>query len=359
MNSSYFLIPQTKKSHPKFKFCAEEDIQLKELVNKYGENNWAQIAQNMPNRNSRQCKERWCNYLSPSICKSPWTQEEDNLLLDKYKEVGARWVQIAKFFPQRTDISIKNRYLVLSRQIKKKLPKNKNNINQMTNNNNFANNTISSTLNININHNMNPIVNQNMNILNNTNIASNSKQNVNLQNSIILAGIGQSNFPNNIISSHNNLNGSPNHNYIHSLSAISNINKINQLNSFTNNLSNINGLIIPQNPNQIFQESSPGLQSSPNVEISTCDVKSEQNTHNNHKNSNNNNNNNKNSQDNENETTDDRANQQVKLPPIENITPNYFPPNAMMPPKKAILAIQTRTLLHYPPETSDTQTRFM
>ena len=88
MNSSYFLIPQTKKAHPKFKFGADEDIQLKDLVLKYGENNWTQIAQNMPNRNARQCKERWCNYLSPNICKSPWTQDEDNLLLEKYKEMN-------------------------------------------------------------------------------------------------------------------------------------------------------------------------------------------------------------------------------------------------------------------------------
>ena len=116
-------VPAQKKPHPKFKFGVEEDMKLRTLVSQLGENNWQQIAQNMPNRNPRQCKERWCNYLSPKICKSPWTHEEDELLLEKVKEIGARWVQIAKFFQNRTDISIKNRYLVLERKSKKEQQK--------------------------------------------------------------------------------------------------------------------------------------------------------------------------------------------------------------------------------------------
>lgn len=126
MNPASLIAAQSKKFHPKFKFNADEDARLKELVTIYGENNWSQVAQNMPNRNIRQCKERWFNYLSPKICNNPWTQTEDSLLIEKFHEFGTRWVQIAKFFPNRTDINVKNRYLVLSRKFKKKLQINKN-----------------------------------------------------------------------------------------------------------------------------------------------------------------------------------------------------------------------------------------
>lgn len=120
---SYYKMPGTKKFHPKFKFSAEEDIQLRSLVNQYGINNWQTISQNMANRNPRQCKERWCNYLSPQISKCPWTPDEDALIIQKVKELGSRWVQIAKYFNQRTDTSIKNRWLVLVRKNKRDLQK--------------------------------------------------------------------------------------------------------------------------------------------------------------------------------------------------------------------------------------------
>lgn len=119
MNSS----PQTmqipkreQKPHPKSKFTSEEDTKLKQLVNQFGINNWNQISSNMAHRNPRQCKERWFNYLSPLIRKSPWSTDEDELLERKVKEIGPKWVKIAKFFPMRTDIQLKNRWLVLSRK---------------------------------------------------------------------------------------------------------------------------------------------------------------------------------------------------------------------------------------------------
>lgn len=110
---------QQRKPHPKSKFTIEEDNLLKELVSKYGENDWNRISELMPHRNVRQCKERWVNYLSPKVCNDPWTEEEDALLLQKYKELGAKWVRIALSFPNRTDSNVKNRYLVLSRRSKR------------------------------------------------------------------------------------------------------------------------------------------------------------------------------------------------------------------------------------------------
>lgn len=113
-----------RKPHPKVKFTPQEDELLRKLVNEYGENdNWNIIAKkmNITYRNVRQCKERWTNYLSPTVNVSPWTPEEDEKLKQLYDELGSKWVQIAKHFPSRTDINIRSRWLVLQRHKKKQL----------------------------------------------------------------------------------------------------------------------------------------------------------------------------------------------------------------------------------------------
>jgi hypothetical protein len=109
------------QSRPKFKFSVNEDILLRGLVYKFGENNWSRVAAEMHNRNPRQCRERWLNYLSPNIKSVPWTDREDALLLDKVREQGSQWRRIAQFFPLRTDINIKNRYRMLARKKEKEM----------------------------------------------------------------------------------------------------------------------------------------------------------------------------------------------------------------------------------------------
>lgn len=97
-------------------FSPEEDDKLKTLVEKHGESNWNAVAAEMPGRNVRQCRERWKHYLSPEVSNLPWTPEEDELLLQKTQELGSKWVQISKLFKKRTDINVKNRWIVLMRR---------------------------------------------------------------------------------------------------------------------------------------------------------------------------------------------------------------------------------------------------
>jgi hypothetical protein len=101
-------------SHSKRKFTPEEDDRLTQIVTRLGESNWKKIASQMGSRNSRQCRERWKNYLTPCLNKDPWSPEEDALLLQKFSELGSQWSLIAKFFPLRTDVNIKNRWVVLN-----------------------------------------------------------------------------------------------------------------------------------------------------------------------------------------------------------------------------------------------------
>ena len=119
LQQNFSPIRPAHKPHPKSKFTQEEDNLLRQLVAQFGENNWANLSEHMPHRNMRQCKERWQNYLSPKVCNAPWSNEEDALLEQKYKELGPKWVRIALSFPNRTDTNVKNRWLVLSRRSKK------------------------------------------------------------------------------------------------------------------------------------------------------------------------------------------------------------------------------------------------
>ena len=91
------------------RFTAEEDGKLKAWVSQLGSSSWVAVAEQMPNRNARQCRERWKHHLDRSI-KASWTKEEDGILKDKYGELGSKWGMIAKFLPGKKDDDVKNRY---------------------------------------------------------------------------------------------------------------------------------------------------------------------------------------------------------------------------------------------------------
>ena len=106
------------KKAVKQKFTPSEDAALQSLVKVHGTSDWKLIAEHMPNRSSRQCRERWKYYIAPSLqqgVSTEWTKEDDEKLLQKYNEIGPKWSQIARFFPTRTDINLKNRYHRLQR----------------------------------------------------------------------------------------------------------------------------------------------------------------------------------------------------------------------------------------------------
>lgn len=112
--------PLYKKTKKHNKFSLEEDRRLSKLVHLYGENNWEIIADMMRGRSIRQCRERWQHYLSPNVINVPWTKKEDQLLEKKFNELGSSWTQIARFFPNRNYIQVRNRFLKMTRNARTK-----------------------------------------------------------------------------------------------------------------------------------------------------------------------------------------------------------------------------------------------
>lgn len=99
-----------------YKWTSSEDSQLRRLVRNTKKPNWVSISLKFANRNPRQCKDRWNNYLCPDINNSEWSPEEDELLKEKFKEYGSKWSQISQFFIKRTSTNVKNRWLYLGRK---------------------------------------------------------------------------------------------------------------------------------------------------------------------------------------------------------------------------------------------------
>lgn len=108
------------KIKKRFAFTCDEDDRLRELVHKYGEDNWSIIASKMKKRSTRQCRDRWINYLSPLAINGTWTSEEDKLLIEKVETYGRKWKFLTQFFFGRTDINIKNHYNFIQKKFLKK-----------------------------------------------------------------------------------------------------------------------------------------------------------------------------------------------------------------------------------------------
>jgi hypothetical protein len=96
---------------PQAKFTQAEDNLLRQAVNELRPvAHWTVIADRVPGRTARQCRERYLNYLAPNVALGQFSQDEDLRLRSLYAQYGAKWSQFVNFFEGRTDIALKNRY---------------------------------------------------------------------------------------------------------------------------------------------------------------------------------------------------------------------------------------------------------
>jgi hypothetical protein len=104
------VLPNHKHAAPRRKFTQEEDLRLRSLVDQIGAKSWEAVSKFMPNRSARQCRDRYKNYLLDNLVCDAWTPEEDTMILEKFKDIGPKWVEISKFLNGRSGNHVKNRW---------------------------------------------------------------------------------------------------------------------------------------------------------------------------------------------------------------------------------------------------------
>ncbi len=108
----------------------EQDNYLKGLVNAYGPHNWVSISEYMnahfsdKRKSSKQCRERWCNKLDPTINHCPWTKQEEATLILSHMKFKNRWCDIVSTLKGRHNNMIKNRFYSIFRKVKNKVKNN-------------------------------------------------------------------------------------------------------------------------------------------------------------------------------------------------------------------------------------------
>jgi hypothetical protein len=105
----------------------QEDAKLIGIVEEWAAKNsasrsvrWRSIAERMPGRSGKQCRERWNYSLRPNIKKGGWTESEESLIIQLQKKIGNSWTTIAESLPGRTDNDVKNRWHTLNRKLRNK-----------------------------------------------------------------------------------------------------------------------------------------------------------------------------------------------------------------------------------------------
>ena len=113
---SKFLYP------PKTAWSNEEDALLTKVVQERGAKRWNSIAESIPGRTGKQCRERWMSHIAPNVRSGEWTEDEIELLVRLQSEFGNKWSKISQYFVDRPPNVIKNKFNCLLRRIKS--PKN-------------------------------------------------------------------------------------------------------------------------------------------------------------------------------------------------------------------------------------------
>ena len=106
--------PVCKKS----KWMPDEDRLLQQGISKYGIGQWKKIAELVPGRSAKQCRERWTGHLDPQLSHTEWTTEEDIFLISIQQTLGNAWAKIASRMPGRSANAVKNRFRFISKRNK-------------------------------------------------------------------------------------------------------------------------------------------------------------------------------------------------------------------------------------------------
>nr|ABI73971.1 transcription factor MYBZ1 [Glycine max] len=109
-------------------WSSHEDEILLNYVQVRGEGNWRNLPKRAGlKRCGESCKQRWLNYLKPTIPRGNISLDEHELIIRLHKLLGNRWSIIAGRLPGRTEEEIKNYW---NTYLRKEAEENQNNKNE-------------------------------------------------------------------------------------------------------------------------------------------------------------------------------------------------------------------------------------
>ena len=90
---------------------AEDDL-LRTAVANNKASSWATIAEAVPGRNHVQCFHRWTEALKPGLVKGAWSEAEDQLLIHLKASSGQKtsWGQLSQLVPGRSTKQCRERW---------------------------------------------------------------------------------------------------------------------------------------------------------------------------------------------------------------------------------------------------------
>ena len=102
---------ENKDKKVKNSWTKEEDEILEKAVAQNKGRNWKKVAEVLPARTDVQCLHRWQKVLNPELVKGPWTEQEDNMVLKLVSEHGPqKWTFIAEHLPGRIGKQCRERW---------------------------------------------------------------------------------------------------------------------------------------------------------------------------------------------------------------------------------------------------------
>ena len=109
------------------KWSKGENTLLERIVRDNKGLKWDQIAEKFNasaptmKKTGKQCRERFRNYIDVCNINTKWTREEKILFVLLHSTYGNRWEEIAKFYEEKKDRTIKNFFFVYMRKVLRKV----------------------------------------------------------------------------------------------------------------------------------------------------------------------------------------------------------------------------------------------
>lgn len=108
------LISQRQTNRP---WSSQEDSTLLGLVEKFGDKDWNRIANYLPMRTNKSCRERYTMRLRfERRAIGKWRRREDENLLSAVERFGTNWSLISSHFPDRNSQQLRNRYELIKNE---------------------------------------------------------------------------------------------------------------------------------------------------------------------------------------------------------------------------------------------------